>query len=154
MGVFVYIFFGTSKDITLGPTAILSLVTASVINDEDDPEIKVHLAILLTFVSGVVQVLLGLLNFGEFSNLGQVLTYCRWSLMYIFCFSGWLVDFISLPVISGFTSGAAITIAMGQVKVNTAVMTVYQRGGATIVSNAHWSTSNFSFVTVYNKCFE
>ena len=31
--------------------------------------------------------------------------------------AGFLIDFIPLPVISGFTSAAAITIAMGQVKV-------------------------------------
>ena len=30
---------------------------------------------------------------------------------------GFLVDFIPVPVISGFTSAAAITIALGQVKV-------------------------------------
>jgi MFS superfamily sulfate permease-like transporter len=30
--------------------------------------------------------------------------------------AGFLIDFISLPVIAGFTSAAAITIATGQVK--------------------------------------
>lgn len=32
--------------------------------------------------------------------------------------TGFLVDFIPVPVISGFTSAAAITIAVGQLKVN------------------------------------
>ena len=31
MGCFIYAVFGTSKDITLGPTAILSLLTATLI---------------------------------------------------------------------------------------------------------------------------
>ena len=31
--------------------------------------------------------------------------------------TGFLIDFIPLPIISGFTSGAAITIAGGQLKV-------------------------------------
>ena len=31
--------------------------------------------------------------------------------------AGFLVDFIPFPVISGFTSAAAITIAFGQIKV-------------------------------------
>ena len=31
---------------------------------------------------------------------------------------GFLIDFISQPVIAGFTSGAALTIASGQIKVN------------------------------------
>ena len=32
-------------------------------------------------------------------------------------FTGFLIDFIPFPVINGFTSAAAITIALGQVKV-------------------------------------
>ena len=36
---------------------------------------------------------------------------CLWWLI-----AGFLIDFISLPVIAGFTSAAAITIASGQVK--------------------------------------
>ncbi len=68
MGVFVYAFFGTSKDISLGPTAILSLLTASIINsyeNDDHRENNVPLAVLLTLLSGLVQLLLGLLNLGE-----------------------------------------------------------------------------------------
>ena len=44
--------------------------------------------------------------------------------MYWGCFFllvGFLVDFIPVPVISGFTSAAAITIALGQVKVHIAL---------------------------------
>ena len=40
--------------------------------------------------------------------------------MYLIClfifFSGFVIDFISVPVTAGFTSAAAITIASGQVK--------------------------------------
>ena len=61
MGVFIYAVFGTSKDITLGPTAILSLLTASVIDGSDD---LVGMAVLLTLCSGIVQYLLGILNAG------------------------------------------------------------------------------------------
>ena len=71
MGVFVYMFFGTSKDITLGPTAILSLLTASLIGASvhDYPELEViSLALLLTFMSGLVQVLMGALNLGRYEG--------------------------------------------------------------------------------------
>ena len=67
MGVFVYMFFGTSKDITLGPTAILSLLTSSVIGAKvhDYPaEEVISLAVLLTLMSGLVQVFMGALNLG------------------------------------------------------------------------------------------
>jgi sodium-independent sulfate anion transporter 11 len=87
-------FFGTSKDVTLGPTAIMSLLTISIIDPDNqlDPYERVPLAILLTLLSGLVQFALGILNLG------------------------FLIDFIPRPVISGFTSAAAITIAFGQVK--------------------------------------
>lgn len=69
MGVIVYAFFGTSKDVTLGPTAILSLLTASVINsnaNENNLEANVPMAVLLTLLSGLVQFTLGILNLGQY----------------------------------------------------------------------------------------
>ncbi|XP_063312347.1 sodium-independent sulfate anion transporter [Pelobates fuscus] len=86
VGCFVYCVLGTSKDVTLGPTAIISLLV-SLYTYED-----VSLAILLSFLSGCIQLAMGLLNFG------------------------FLLDFISYPVIKAFTSAAAVTIAFSQVK--------------------------------------
>eukprot|EP00062_Callorhinchus_milii_P004688 gi/632943323/ref/XP_007886888.1/ PREDICTED: sodium-independent sulfate anion transporter [Callorhinchus milii] len=86
MGSFVYCLLGTSKDITLGPTAIMSLLVS--IYAFHDPAY----AVLLAFLSGCVQLAMGILRLG------------------------FLVDFISLPVIKGFTSSAALTIGFGQVK--------------------------------------
>ncbi|KAL8569627.1 hypothetical protein ACOMHN_057194 [Nucella lapillus] len=90
MGCFVYMFLGTSKDITLGPTAIMSLMTSIFATSPilRDPT----LALVLTLMCGAVQLLMGLLNLGI------------------------LVNFISHPVINSFTSAAAITIGFGQVK--------------------------------------
>ena len=69
MGCFVYVLFGTCKDITLGPTAILSLVTASItdncVQDPEQYDRRISCAITLTFFSGVIQFALGLLNLGE-----------------------------------------------------------------------------------------
>ncbi|PVD37442.1 hypothetical protein C0Q70_00032 [Pomacea canaliculata] len=90
MGCFVYMFMGTAKDITLGPTAIMSLLTntfaASTV--ENDPT----MAIVLTLFCGLIQLAMGLLNLGI------------------------LVSYISHSVINAFTSAAAITIAVGQIK--------------------------------------
>ncbi|XP_041432967.1 sodium-independent sulfate anion transporter isoform X4 [Xenopus laevis] len=86
VGCFIYCFLGTSKDVTLGPTAIMSLlVFVYTLGD-------LSLAILLAFLSGCIQLAMGLLNFG------------------------FLLDFISYPVIKAFTSAAAVTIAFSQVK--------------------------------------
>ncbi|GAA6078017.1 sodium-independent sulfate anion transporter, partial [Tachysurus ichikawai] len=86
MGGFVYCVFGTSKDITLGPTAIMSLLCLSYIRG--DPVY----AVVLTLLCGIIQLTMALLRLG------------------------FLLDFISYPVIKGFTCAAAVTIGFGQVK--------------------------------------
>ncbi|KAK3696281.1 hypothetical protein RRG08_027719 [Elysia crispata] len=102
MGCFVYALMGTSKDITLGPTAIMSLMTAE-FGSSKSPCVKYDslgaceardptLAILLTLLSGVIELTMGVLQLGI------------------------LVNYISYPVINAFTSAAAISIAVGQLK--------------------------------------
>uniref|UniRef100_A0A1Y1MPJ6 SLC26A/SulP transporter domain-containing protein n=1 Tax=Photinus pyralis TaxID=7054 RepID=A0A1Y1MPJ6_PHOPY len=87
VGCFVYIFFGNCKDITIGPTALMSLMTyQQVLNRNPD------YAVLLCFLSGVVQLLMAVLNLGI------------------------LVDFISIPVTVGFTSATSVIIAVSQFK--------------------------------------
>lgn len=87
MGCFVYCIFGSCKDVTIGPTAIMSLmVQVHVAN------LGVDFAVLAALLTGCVILLLGVLNLG------------------------FLIQFISLPVTAGFTSAAAITIASGQLK--------------------------------------
>lgn len=86
MGCFVYFLFGSCKDITIGPTAIMALMVQRYVSASPD------FAVLAAFLSGVVIFVCGLLNLG------------------------FLIQFISVPVTAGFTSAAAITIASGQVK--------------------------------------
>ena len=68
MGVFVYCLLGTSKDITLGPTAIMSMLVAEFCKrPESWPEqfppmestTDPMLAVQLTFLTGVILVVLG-----------------------------------------------------------------------------------------------
>lgn len=87
MGSFTYIFFGSCKATTIGPTAIMALMTQPYITGKSP-----DFAVLLAFISGIITLFLGLLNLG------------------------FLVQFISACVISGFTTAAAITIASGQIK--------------------------------------
>ncbi|VVC31758.1 Hypothetical protein CINCED_3A016532 [Cinara cedri] len=87
MACFVYTIFGSSKDPAMGPTAIMAIMTRENIHNMG-PEF----AILLCFITGIVQLIMG------FAQLG------------------FLIDFISGPVSAGFTSAAAIVIATSQVK--------------------------------------
>ncbi|EDO48274.1 predicted protein, partial [Nematostella vectensis] len=91
MGCFIYCIFGTSKDVSLGPTAIMSLIVNQYCHYSEEDE-DTRFAIALAFFSGLIQFAMGFFRFG------------------------FLVRFISVPVISGFTSAAAITIAAGQLK--------------------------------------
>lgn len=59
MGCFVYLFLGTSRDVTLGPTAIMSLLVASYAFREP------AYAVLLAFLSGCVQLAMRFLGLGE-----------------------------------------------------------------------------------------
>uniref|UniRef100_A0A7N6B1W0 Sodium-independent sulfate anion transporter n=1 Tax=Anabas testudineus TaxID=64144 RepID=A0A7N6B1W0_ANATE len=86
MGGFIYTLLGTSKDVTLGPTAIMSLLCFSVVGGQP------HRAVLLSLLCGLIQAVMALLRLG------------------------FLLDFISYPVIKGFTCAAAVTIGFGQVK--------------------------------------
>ncbi|XP_065220315.1 sodium-independent sulfate anion transporter-like isoform X1 [Planococcus citri] len=87
MPCFIYIVFGGCKDMTLGPTAIMSLMTFPYASKYGPPY-----AILLCFLSGVLILLASIFRLS------------------------FLVDFISLPVTTGFTAAAALTIATAQLK--------------------------------------
>nr|CAD7440335.1 unnamed protein product [Timema bartmani] len=87
MGCFVYLILGSCKDITIGPTALMALMTyQQVVGRNPD------FAILLCFLSGCVQLLMSVLHLGV------------------------LVDFISIPVTVGFTSATSVIIAVSQLK--------------------------------------
>ena len=90
----VYMFFGTSRQLSMGPVAMDSLIIASGISGLAvlGTDKFIALAILTTFMVGVIQWLFGVFKLG------------------------FLVNFLSRPVINGFTSGAAVIIGLGQVK--------------------------------------
>ncbi|XP_060802780.1 sodium-independent sulfate anion transporter [Amyelois transitella] len=87
MACFVYTVFGSVKDSAIGPTAIAAILTR-----ENLHGLGPEFAVLLAFLSGCVELIMGILQLG------------------------FLIDFISGPVSVGFTSAAAIIIATTQVK--------------------------------------
>ncbi|MFD6755264.1 SulP family inorganic anion transporter [Micromonospora gifhornensis] len=90
----VYALLGTSGSLAVGPVAITALMTSAALagRADGDPARYAALAALLALLVGGIQVLLGVLRLGV------------------------LVNFMSHPVLSGFTSAAAIVIAASQVK--------------------------------------
>jgi len=90
----MYLIFGTSQRVAVGPVAMDSLIVAAGISTLaiSGTEAYVTLTILLAFCVGVIQFLLG---------IGRL---------------GFMVNFLSKPVISGFSSAAAIVIGINQFK--------------------------------------
>ncbi|XP_012230945.1 sodium-independent sulfate anion transporter-like [Linepithema humile] len=87
MASFVYIVFGSCENITIGPTAIMATMVQPLVEKNG-----ADMAVLIAFLKGCIIALLGIFHLG------------------------FLLDFISLPVITGFTSAAAINIASSQFK--------------------------------------
>ena len=70
MGCFVYCIFGTAKDITLGPTAIMSLMTATFATSPVTGDAT--LAVVLTLMCGIVQFIMSVLHVGRYTICGIV----------------------------------------------------------------------------------
>ena len=87
LGGYLYVIFGTVKEVSIGPTAVMSLLTY-----EFTHGLRIEYMALLTFLAGCIELLMGLLNLG------------------------FLIDFISTPVTSGFTSAYSVIIIASQIK--------------------------------------
>ncbi|NRA48116.1 MAG: sodium-independent anion transporter, partial [Phaeodactylibacter sp.] len=91
----LYAIFGTSRQLSVGPAAIVSmLVAAGIYNlgaNLSTSEV-ISIAISIALLAGVLQFLLGLFRLGV------------------------IVNFLSSPVISGFASAAAFIIAFSQLR--------------------------------------
>src|SRR5690606_38981963 len=89
-----YAIFGTSRVLAVGPVAVVSLMTAAAIGQHAVPGSEAYwaVAITLAFLSGVLLLAMGLLRLG------------------------FLANFLSHPVISGFISASGILIAASQLK--------------------------------------
>lgn len=90
----LYAIFGTSRQLAVGPVAMISLLTAASIGalKPEGPEEYLLYAVTLAFLVGIIQFGMGVLRLG------------------------FIVNFLSHPVINGFTSAAAIIIGLSQVK--------------------------------------
>ncbi|MEO1149666.1 MAG: sulfate permease [Pseudomonadota bacterium] len=90
----VYAVFGTSKTLAVGPVAILSLMTAAAAGKiaETGSAQYIEAALILAFLSGLILLAMGLFRMG------------------------FLANFLSHPVVSGFITASGIIIAASQLK--------------------------------------
>jgi sodium-independent sulfate anion transporter 11 len=94
IGVFIYCFFATSKDVSIGPVAVMSLEVSKVIHavQEKNPDLPgAVIATILSLLCGSIAFGIGILRLG------------------------FILEFISIPAVMGFMSGSAFSIIVGQV---------------------------------------
>lgn len=125
----IYAVMGTSRDIAIGPVAVISLLLSSmaqkVVDPSVDPTAYRKLVITSTFFAGVFQASFGffrllLLAFPSCfmeQTLGKLLrnSYFYSNVLLLFRL-GFIVDFLSHATIVGFMGGAAIVIGLQQLK--------------------------------------
>lgn len=89
-----YAIFGTSRALSVGPVAVVSLMTAAAVGNLDLPDTQSYIAaaVALAFLSGLILTAMGLLRIGFIAN------------------------FLSHPVIAGFITASGILIAISQLK--------------------------------------
>ena len=87
-----YALFGSSRQLAVGPVAVLSLMTAASVGAiaETGTDAYLTYALLLALMVGIIQLVMGIARMGIVTN------------------------FLSHPVLSGFTSAAALIIAFSQ----------------------------------------
>lgn len=90
VGVVIYWFFATSKDITIGPVAVMSVLVGNIVAEFPEEE-RPHVASALALICGSIVTGLGLLRLG------------------------FIVDYIPLTAIAAFMTGSALNIATGQI---------------------------------------
>lgn len=90
----LYAILGTSRVLAVGPVAVVSLMTAAAIGEHAAAGTPAYwaIAVTLAFLSGAMLLLMGLLRLG------------------------FLANFLSHPVISGFISASGLLIAASQLK--------------------------------------
>ena len=86
----VYALFGTSRTLAVGPVSVASIMVAQALAGLPEGADYVSSALLLALLSGVILLVLGLARLGVLAN------------------------FLSHPVLSGFTTAAAVIIVLSQ----------------------------------------
>ncbi|TNF91711.1 MAG: sulfate permease [Gammaproteobacteria bacterium] len=130
---------GSSRQLQTGPVAVVSLLTAAALEPiaGANPEGYIAYAILLAFMVGIFQVSLGLFRLGV------------------------LVDFLSHPVVMGFTNAGALIIATSQLSKLFGVSaeraehyyeTIW-RVLVAITENTHWPTLAMAIIAIATMWF-
>ncbi|MFO7779870.1 MAG: SulP family inorganic anion transporter [Nitriliruptoraceae bacterium] len=116
LALIAYALLGSSPQVIVGPVSTVSVLSGSIVavNAGGDPDRAIALTVALAVLSGVILLAAGLLR------------------------TGWIAEFLSKPIVSGFVFGLSVVIIIGEVpsllgleRVDGAV---FQRALATLTS--------------------
>ncbi|XP_069383440.1 solute carrier family 26 member 6-like [Paralichthys olivaceus] len=128
--VLIYFVFGTSKHISIGTFAVLSVMiggvtdrlapdsdfmiwdnvtNSSIVDIMSRDAARVRVAVAVTFLTGLFQILLGLVQFG------------------------FVVTYLSEPLVRGYTTGAAIHVIVSQLKYTFGISPVRYSGPLSLI---------------------
>ncbi|MFO7778589.1 MAG: SulP family inorganic anion transporter [Nitriliruptoraceae bacterium] len=116
LALVAYALLGSSRQVIVGPVSTVSVVSGSIVaaNAGGDPERAIALTVALAVLSGVILLAAGALR------------------------TGWIAEFLSKPIVSGFVFGLSVVIIIGELpsllgleRVDGAV---YQRALATLAA--------------------
>lgn len=93
VALIAYAVFGSSPHVSVGPVSTVSVVSGSIVavHAGGDAERAVELTVALALLSGAILIVAGLLR------------------------TGWVAEFLSKPIVSGFVFGLSIVIIVGEV---------------------------------------
>ncbi len=118
--------FGSSYHLITGPTTTSSIVIFAIISNFANPETEleafISLTILISFMAGVIKLVMGLIKMGK------------------------LVNFVSHSVVIGFAAGAGVLIAFKQLKY---VLGIDIPQGSSFTEIVTFSTSHISETNLY-----
>lgn len=87
MGSIIYVFFGTVKEVSIGPTSLMSLIILQYTYQK-----PIQYIIIMSFVCGIIEFMMGVFRLG------------------------FIIDFIPAPVIAAFSTATPIVIIGSQLK--------------------------------------
>ncbi|MCC5949706.1 MAG: SulP family inorganic anion transporter [Nitriliruptoraceae bacterium] len=92
LALLVYTILGSSPHLSVGPVSTVSVVSGSIVAAQagDDPQRAIALTLALALLSGLVLVVAGLLR------------------------TGWVAEFLSKPIVTGFVFGLALVIILAE----------------------------------------
>jgi SulP family sulfate permease len=123
----VYPFFGSSRQLSVGPVALVSIILFAGLSNMATPGSTnfIQLALLTSMVAGIIQIFLGIFRMG------------------------FLVNFLSEPVMQGFTSGAASIIIFSQLK---SLLGIQMTGTSNVITMTRSLINNAGNINILTLC--